>query len=729
MRLTLALLLTAAAGAQTSVVTYHNDNAHTGRYLNEVLLTPGNVNAAHFGWRNFLTTDGVVYTQPLYLSRVKIPDKGLRNIVYAVTSHDSLYAFDADDKSAAKPLWMVNFLDEARGVSTVTAGDVGCVVIAELGITGTPVIDPDSGTIYLIAMTKESGSQYVYRLHALDVTNGSERSGSPVKIQPSGFDALSHKQRTSLLLSNGVIYSSWSGHCDNGSYHGWVMAHDAKTLKALGVFNASAFGSGSSFWNGGAGPAADAQGNIFAVSANGDIQGVVTPGGFDEEVLRLSPAPQLSVLDSFRPFDRDLLNQDDLDLGSSGALLLPDEAGSPVHPHLFFTSGKEGRMYLLDRQSLGGVQTGTDSDALASLPVLSQPTFGTAAYFNGSIYIAPEKSPMFAFPIANATLRSSPSARTSNTLAALGATPSISANGDKNGIVWVSASNEGGELFAYDASNLKKLFDSRAQPDQPNFSYSEFSVPTVADGKVFVPTLYGVAVYGELAADAPQVTAVADAAAFTPDSIAPGSLISVFGSNLAPLTAAATSIPLPISIADVSVMINGVSAPILFISPGQINVQMPYEVAAGSASLIVRVHGTASSATSFSLKVAAPSLFMDANGQAAAINADSSSNTPQSPAAPGSSISLFFTGQGPISDAIEDGDAPKPGSIVSATASVSATIGGKTAEVQFAGLAPGFPGVAQINLKIPAIAPGVYPVVVTIGGVASNAAQLAVAGN
>ena len=590
------------------------------------------------------------------------------------------------------------------------------------------MIDPDSGTLYLIAMTKE-GNQYVYRLHALDVANGAERSGSPVKIQPSGFDPLSHKQRTSLLLSKGVIYSTWSGHCDQGSYHGWVLAHDAKTLKALGVLNTSPFGSGSSFWNGGAGPAADAQGNIFAVSANGDIQGVVTPGEFDEEVLQLSPAPQLSVLDSFRPFDRDLLNQDDLDLGSSGALLLPDAAGSPVHPHLLFTSGKEGRLYLLDRQSLGGVQSGNDSDALASLPALTQSTFGTAAYFNGAIYVAPEKSPMFAFPIANATLRSTPSAKTPNTLATLGATPSISANGDKDGIVWVSASNQSGELFAYDAGNLKKLFDSGAQPDQPNFSYSEFSVPTIADGKVFVPTQYGLAVYGELAADAPKIAAVADAAAFTPDSIAPGSLISIFGSNLAPFTAAASSVPLPLSIADVSVTINGVSAPILFISPGQINVQMPYEVAAGSASLIVRVHGTASPAMSFPFKVAAPSLFMGANGQAAAINADSSSNTPRSPAAPGSSISLFFTGQGPVSAAIDDGDAPKPGSIVSATASVSATIGGLTAEVQFTGLAPGFPGVAQINLKVPALAPGVYPVVVTIAGVASNAAQLAVAGN
>jgi uncharacterized protein (TIGR03437 family) len=725
----LALLFAAVAGAQTSVVTYHNDNAHTGRYLNELLLTPKNVTAAHFGLRDFLLTDGMVYAQPLYLSRVKIPGKGLRNVVYVVTANDSVYAFDADDNSAAGPLWKVNFLDAARGISTASAGDVGCVIIPNLGITGTPVIDPDSGTIYLIAETKEPGNQFVFRLHALNVTNGAERRGSPVKILPAGFDALSHKQRASLLLSNGVIYSSWSGHCDTGSYHGWVMAHDAKTLQLIGTFNASPLGSGASFWNGGAGPASDAQGNIYAVSSNGDILGVVTPGSYDEEVLKLAPAPELNVLDSFRPFNRNFLNLDDFDLGSSGAVLLPDEAGSPSHPHLLFTAGKEGRMYLLDREALGGMQNGIDASALASSPVLLQATFGSAAYFHGLIYVAPEKSPMFAFPIANAVLGTSPAARTTDTFDALGATPSISANGGQDGIVWVTVFNQGGNLLAYDANTLEKLYDSNAQSGAPVYAFVEFTAPTIADGKVFVPNVFGAAVYGESAGATPVVTAVADGAAFSPESIAPGSLISVFGSHLAPLTAAATSVPLPISIADVSVTINGVSAPILFISPGQINVQIPNEVSAGPASVVVRVHGAPSAPASISLKVAAPALFLDVDGQAAAINSDSAPNTPDSPATPGSFVSLFFTGQGPVSDAIEDGDAPQPGSVVSATAPVSATIGGVKTEVQFAGLAPNFPGVAQINLKVPQLAKGVYPVIVTIGGVASNAAQLAVAGN
>jgi uncharacterized protein (TIGR03437 family) len=723
--LILVLLTALAADAQTNVLTYHNDNEHTGRYLGEILLAPANVNAAHFGSRHLLVTDGPVYAQPLYLSRVKIAGQGLRNVVFVVTSHDSVYAFDADDQLASDPLWMVNFLDEAHGVNTLTQADVGCT-IPELGTIGTPVIDAGSGTIYLIAETKESGNQAVFRLHALDVTNGAERPGSPVEIQPPDFVPLAQKHRTSLLLLNGVIYSSWSGHCDQGTYHGWVMAHDAKTLKLAGVFNSTAGGSGASFWNGGAGPAADAEGNIYVVSANGDVNGVPSPGGNDEAVMKLAPAPHLAVLDRFVPFNKETLNESDLDLGSSGALVLPDEAGSAAHPHLVFTAGKEGRMYLLDREALGGPQNGSDFNALASLPVLAQSTFGTAAYFNGSIYVTPELSPMFAFRIGNGSLASSPAAQTSDTLPALGATPSISANGDKNGIVWVTVFTAGGELAAYDATSLRKLYDSTTQSDSPPYTFTEFTAPTIADGKVFVPSYFGVVIYGERANGAPKVTAVTDGAAFAPDAIAPGSLISIFGSGFAAATASASSTPLPLSIGDVSVTINGIPAPVLFVSPKQINVQVPYEVAAAPASLVVRVHGMLSAPMAISLKPAAPALFTDINGQAAAVDIDGSANSPQSPAVPGSFISLFFTGQGPVAAAIDDGDAPAAGSVIPATLPISATIGGVPAEVQFAGLAPSYPGLAQINLKIPTLAPGVYPVVVTIAGVASNAAQVAV---
>ena len=728
-KLILAVLLGALpAGAQPSVITYHNDNARTGRYPSETLLAPANVKAGQFGKRAFLLVDGAVYAQPLYLSRVKIPGKGFRNVLYIATAHDSVYAFDADD-NAAPPLWQVNFLDPTRGVTTVSQSDVNCPVIPELGITGTPVIDPNSGTIYLMALTKEPGNQYIYRLHALDVRSGAERPGSPVKIQPSGFVPSSHKHRTALLLSKGLVYSSWSGHCDLGTYQGWVMAHDAATLKLMGAFNDTPEGSGASFWNGGAGPSADEEGNIFVVSANGNFDGNSSAAQLDESVLKLAPAPHLTVTDVFTPFNKVVLDQLDLDLGSSGALLLPDEAGSPAHSHILFTSGKEGRMYLLDRENLGGVQAGNDSRALASLSALnSHTTFGMAAYFNGSIYISPANSPLLSFPVSGALLSASPSARSSTINADWGATPSISANGVENGIVWIIDVEDTGKLLAFDAKDLRLLYDSSAQAADALPTYAEFSVPTIADGKVFAGTYYGVGVYGQIASDPPSIAAVTNAASYSTDAIAPGSLVSLFGAGLAPTTAKAIGTPLPLSLADTSVTVNGVVAPLLFVSPQQINVQIPLETLAGPATIVVRALGAVSAPVTVKVRATAPGVFTDGKGQAAVLNADGSVNSAKNAAPSGSNVSVFFTGQGPVAVAVEDGAAAPEGQAISATSTISATIDSMPAEISFAGLAPLYPGVAQMNLKIPALAGGVHSLIINIGGAASNAAQLVISG-
>ena len=727
-KLIVCLLGASTLAAQTSVTTYHNDNARTGQYPNEILLTPGSLKNERFEKRYFLTLDGAIYAQPLYLSRVKIAGHGFHNILLAATSHDSLYAFDADDP-ASEPLWQISFLDAANGVTTVSQEDVNCSVIPELGISGTPVIDPDSGTIYLIAFTKEAGTQYVYRLHAIDVTSGAERPGSPVEIQPPGFVPLAHKQRTALLLSKGIVYSSWSGNCDDGTYHGWVMAHDASTLKLTGFFNDSPGDSGASFWNGGAGPASDEQGDIYVVSANGDFDGDEALDEYDESVLRIAQAPGLTVADQFTPFNKLILDEQDLDLGSSGALVLPDEAGSSAHPHVLFTSGKEGRMYLLDRQALGGVQTSADSGAVASIPISgSHATFGAAGYFNGSIYLGPVNSPLLAFPIAGASLASSPSASASNVNGFPGATPSISANGTNDGIVWTLTADDGGRLLAYDAIDLSTLYSSNDRTSDQLPGYTEFSVPTIADGKVFAAAEAGVAIYGELAPVAPSVQAIANAASFSAAAISPGSLISIFGGNLAAITTGALSVPLPMSMADTSVTINGVPAPLLYESPGQINAQVPWEVSVGTATVVVRSRGTSSAAVNVTIQPAAPGIFTDQNGIAAALNADGSVNSEDKPAAAGSVISVFFTGQGPVATSVDDGASPPSGTIVSVTSTASATIGGTPAEIDFAGLAPLYPGVAQINVKVPMLASGVYPVIVTIGGKTSNAAQLVISG-
>ena len=728
----LAIALGACSlAAQPSVVTFHNDNSRTGLNPNETLLTPANVKAGLFGKRYFLQVDGGVYAQPLYLPRVKIPGKGFRNLLFVATAHDSLYAFDADDESAtgSVPLWKTSFLNASTGTTTVSASDVGCTVIPELGIIGTPVIDPVSATIYLIAHTKENGDQFVYRLHSLDVTNGAERSGSPVEIQASGFVPLAQKQRAALLLSGGVVYSPWSGHCDNGTYHGYIMAHDAVSLKPLGVFNATPADSGASFWNGGAGPSADAKGNIFAVSANGDPDGNVAAARFDESVLRLTPT-QLSEVDLFTPFNRLTMDETDQDLGSSGALLLPDNLGTAAHPHLLFVSGKEGVMYLLDRDALGGAQVNTDSAALASLPVLgSHQTFGMAAYFNGSIYIGPKQSPMLAFKVGGASLAASPWAQTADTIGYPGATPSISSNGTKSGIVWIVTSDDDGKLLAYDASNLNKLYDSDAQNADQLPSNTEFSVATIADGKVYAGGATGIAIYGELAPAAPAIAAVTNAASFAADAISAGSLISLFGTYLAPVAWSAGSTPLPLSLVDTSVIINGVVAPLLYVSANQINVQVPYEVQAGSATVIVRSGGLSSAPFTIAVLQSAPGLFSNSQGQAAAINDGGSANSEAAPASVGSVISVYLTGIGPVSTSVDDGTAPASGEMITATFQVTATIGGLPAEVQFAGLAPLFPGTAQINLKVPVGASGISPLVISIAGHTSNTVQLVISAN
>ncbi|PYT21883.1 MAG: hypothetical protein DMG57_37285 [Acidobacteria bacterium] len=724
--LTLLAAVLSPAAAQTNVLTYHNDNARTGQYLNEILLAPSNVKTGLFGKRFFLLADGAVYAQPLYVSRVNVAGKGFHNVVIVATAHDSVYAFDAFTGSGivTQPLWKVSFIDPAHGVTTVPAADVGCGVIPELGISGTPVIDASSGTIYLIAETKESGSRYVFRLHALDVTSGAERPGSPVEIQPPGFVPLTHKQRGALLLANGLIYSSWSGHCDLGSYHGWVLAHNAGTLKLAAVFNNTPNGNGGSFWNGGAGPAADADGNIYLVSANGDFDADSHGSNYGESVIKLSQ--QLAITDFFAPFNTTNLNLLDLDLGSSGALLLPDQSGSPAHRQLLFTSGKEGRLYLLDRQNLGGAQVGSDSGAVASLDFSNHATFGSAAYFNGSVYIAPENSAMLAFPVAGAVLASLPVAQTPDTAGDHGATPSISANGDQNGIVWIVSVEDAGKLRAYDARDLTRIYDSNAQPADALYNYAEFVAPTIADGKVYVGTFYGVAVYGQTGAAQAVINAVTNAASYATDALSPGSLITLFGTDLAPVTARARATPLPLSIADVSVTVNGLAAPLLYLSPLQINAQVPFAVSPGPTKIVVRVNGTLSAPLDISVRQAAPGIFTDLDGQAAALNRDNSRNSPQNPAAVGSVVSLYFTGQGPLAVPVDDG-APAPiGPVIHAMLEASATVGGVPAEIQFAGLAPGCAGLAQMNLKVPPLPAGIYPVIVKMGGVASNAARLSV---
>jgi uncharacterized protein (TIGR03437 family) len=725
MRLLLLTILLSPAAAQVSVLTYHNDLARTGQNLSEAALTPANVNMQQFGRLFSYPVDGYVYAQPLYLPGVAIPGQGAHNVVFVATEHDSVYAFDAD-RGVTTPLWHVSFLDPSSGATTVPYQNVfGCnQIVPEIGITGTPVIDPASATLYVVAMTMEvSGgtTTYAHRLHALDMTTGAERPGSPVLIQASvpgtgdkgstvTFIPRNYKSRPGVLLLNGVVYTSWSSHCDAGTYHGWLMGYDAKTLTQVSVYNNTPNGSQGSFWAAGAAPAVDAQGNIYLDAGNGTFD--ADTGGMDlgESFIKLSTSGGLSVVDYFAPFNQLDLNRRDLDTGSSGTLLLPDSAGSPEHPHLLTSAGKEGRIYLLDRDNLGHFQAGADSQIVQSLPGAVGGMFSTPAYFNGTVYFSGAGDNLKAFPIAIALFATTPSSQSATKMGGLGSVPSVSANGAANGIVWVLESSGGGILRAYDAANLaNELYNSSQNRARDALgSYVKFSTPTIANGNVYAGTQNSLAVYGLLGSPAVAPGGVVNAASYQPRPVAPGSYITLFGHNLAQTIATAPTYPLPKTLAGSSLTINGVPAPIYYASPTQIDAQVPFGTALGTATAILTVGGAPLPAITFTVQATAPGLFTSA-----------------ATASAGTVITVYGTGQGMVDTPIADG-AAAPDSSIGITAPVTATIGGQPVQDSAAGLAPRVAGVFEVSIQIPNLPPGDYPLIVTIGNVPSNSALITV---
>src|ERR1700678_1049950 len=392
------------AGAQR-VITSQYDNARTGANLNESQLTPRNVNAQHFGKVFTLHVDGDVYAQPLFLGDVEIPGKGRHDVLFIATEHDSVYAFDAYGKPSS-PLWQVSLLKD--GLTTVPAGDAQCPFIApEIGITSTPVIDPDTGTLYVLARTRDrSGfleNVYAQRLHALAVTTGGEKFSGPVEIRASisgagtgsssgklNFNPLRDNPRAALLLNHGAIYLTWASACDVGPYHGWVMAYDARTLKQKAVFNASPDGDDSGIWAGDTGPAADKAGNVFLATGNGVFDAGKGGRDYGDTLLKLDGA-SLKLSDYFAPFDVDDLDAGDSDLGSGGPMLLPDQPGA--HPHLAVVEGKGGTLYLVDRDHMGHWQPQNDSHAVQAIAV-GKGVFGSMTYWNRYLYVLSAREPL-----------------------------------------------------------------------------------------------------------------------------------------------------------------------------------------------------------------------------------------------------------------------------------------------------------------------------------------------
>lgn len=507
-----------ATGPTVNVLTYHNDNARDGLNDRETVLTHADVNYTDFGKIGFYPVDGKVDAQPLYVSNLSVAGS-THNVLYVATEHDSVYAFDADSGTV---LWQVSLL----GPGETPSDPRSCSQVSpEIGVTATPVVDPAAGphgTIYVVAMSKDANGNYFQRLHALDLSTGAELPGSPVTIQAkypgtgdnsSGgyvvFDPAQYKERAGLLLLNGTVYTFWASHCDHRPYTGWIIGYNEQTLARTAVLDITPNGSEAAIWASGAAPAADGSGNIYFLAGNGTFETTLDANGFPvnqdygNAFLKLSTAGNtLAVADYFNMYNTIEESNQDQDLGSGGALLLPDftDANGTVQ-HLAVGAGKDQNVYVVNRDNMGKFNPNNNDAIYQELPNgLGGAEFGMPAYFNGTVYYGAVGDVIRAFTINQALLSTTPTSQTVNTFVYPGTTPSISANGTANGIVWAVENSNPAVLYAYDAGNLaNELYDSNQAGTRDQFGPgNKFITPTIANGKVYIGTTDGVAVFGLL---------------------------------------------------------------------------------------------------------------------------------------------------------------------------------------------------------------------------------------
>ena len=528
--------------AQVSVTTWRNDTQRDGQNLNETTLNLSNVNTNQFGLLFSQPVDGYVYAQPLYLPNITIGGQA-HNVVFVATEHDSVYAFDADTNGGSNgfPLWFASLLTTAHGAApgatTVSSEILGTDIYPETGITGTPVIDPSSGTLYVVSKTLE-GSTFVQRLHALDVTTGNEKFGGPVVITATipgtghgsvngslTFDPEWENQRPGLLLLNGIVYIGFGAHNDVGPWHGWILSYNAQTMQQTGAFCATPNGVGAGVWMSGAGLAGEIAdpvnhpfGRMFTVTGNGDYTASppYLPGmDFGDTILNLDLTNGVpTVQDEFTPQNQATLDARDADQGSAGVLIVPSQS-SGSYPNLLVQAGKSGQILLLNRENLGGYNPAGDQ-VVQEIPsaVGNTGTWATPAYYNGNVYFAGRQDFLKSFPLVNGQLIG-PTATSNQVFSYPGANPVISANGNSQGIVWAINSaaystNGPAVLQAFNAATLgAPLYSSATNPTRDNpGSAVKFTVPTVANGKVYVPAQYQVTIYGLLSAQPVTATPV-----------------------------------------------------------------------------------------------------------------------------------------------------------------------------------------------------------------------------
>jgi hypothetical protein len=507
----LLLLLPGLGLSQVSVVTWHNDNLRDGQNPHETILTPSNVKSTTFGKVFSYSVDGDINAQPLYLPNISIPGQGTHNVIYVATENDSVYAFDADGKQTA-PLWQVSLLladQTPRFCETV--GFICKSTVLPLGITSTPVINPKSGTIYVLALVQEAGGVDLNYLHALSITTGAEKFGGPVEIQATvagtgagsvggivTFNANNQLQRPGLLLLNGVVYLAWGSFAQQDPWHGWVMGYNASTLLQTALFNNSPNGTRAGIWQSGGGLSADSLGNIYLQTGDGTFD--ASTGGLDygDSFLKLSST--LAVEDYFTPYNQAILETDDLDVGGGAGVILPKQGGT--YPDEIVGADKQGNIYLVNRDAMGGYNS-TQNTNIQTVTGSAAGYTNSPAYWNGAVYLGGNNDYLSRYTLTNGLLSTTPASKSPSILIA-GSTPSISSNGTTNGIVWAidvgSSLQKPCVLHAYNALNLaKELYNSSQAGTRDKAGNGvSFVTPTIVNGKVYVGTANQLDVYGLL---------------------------------------------------------------------------------------------------------------------------------------------------------------------------------------------------------------------------------------
>ena len=769
MRATLSLaffLLPFGAPAQ-DVLTANYGNNRTNATLAEGVLDTANVNSTQFGKLFAFAVDGQVYAQPLLVHALPVPGKGTLDVLYVATMHNGVYAFDAAASTGLAPLWQVNL-----GVSVEpmdlndtdpNAGPAGVYadIQHEVGILGTPTIDRSTNTLYVVAFTKQNGA-LSYHLHALDLAAGAEKFNGPVEISATvpgqGWDAADgqipfnpemHLQRPGLLLLNGAVYIGFGSHGDFAPWHGWLFGYNASNLlRQTALFNATPQQAAGSLWQGGHGLAADSQ-DIYASTGNGNYDG---QQAWSQSVLRLTTNGNSSVADWFTPSEWDTLNMSDVDLGSNGPVLMPGT-------NLLYAVGKEGQLFLLDRSNMGR-EVISNTQTLQNFPVTDSTVtvaenlqgffvFNTAYWDQpgaSMLYLWPFNESLRSFRFVDGRFETTPSATNSAQNALPFSGFSVSSNGTVpgTGILWATSVTNGnlpapGTLRAFDATDIAtELWNSdndAARDSMGNFT--KFANPTVAGGRVYVPTdSKQVVVYG-LLPNVPGIATVVNAASFQSGAVSPGELITVFGDSIGPsvLTGASPAIgaAFPTSLSGLQLTFDGIPAPLLFGSNGQVNAVVPY-AAGGTTRMNLTTPGGAAFTVSLPVFSVVPALFTadsSGSGQGAILNSPGfSKNSPSNPAARGSIVSIYLTGAGPLTSPLIDGALAPAIDPPQVQLPIAVTIGGESASVSYQGAAPGLvAGVIQVNAQIPAgITPGsAVPLTLTVGETpAQNTVTLAI---